>query len=127
MLYSYLKCLLSNVFDMIIMCFLFIFFNQLCTFICKSNATISQSRGFKNNFTIWKKERSSAISKDNDIMFMYLNSLCWPEMFATLFLSLEYYMGLLLFILYFDSYQTCFLFYSCYDITYNNTLESCFL
>ena len=125
MLYSHLKCILSYVFDLIMMCFFYNCSNQLCTSICKWDITIDQSREFRNNFTLWKRERVSAISEDKHTMFMYLNSLCQPEMFATPSFSTESYMGLLLFILYFDSYQTCFyFFYSCYCISYNNTLES---
>ena len=66
------------------MCFLCSSFNQLCTSISKSAATISQTKGLKNNFTICKRERVIAISEHEDTILMYLNSLYWPKMFPTL-------------------------------------------
>ena len=65
----------------------------------------------KKNFIVRKSERIITILEDEDTMSMYLNSLCCPEMFPTPYFFVESNMGLLLFILYFDSYQTCFSFF----------------
>ena len=64
----------------------------------------------KKNFIVRKRERIITILEDEDTMSMYLNSLCWPQMFATPIFYVESYTGLLLFIFYFDLYQTCFFF-----------------
>ena len=126
MLYSHLKCLLSNVFYLIIMCFFYSCSIQLCTSISKIDAPISQSKEFKKNFTLWTRERVSSISEDKDSMFIFQDNIfCnWTNMFATPSFCWILH-ELLLFILYFDSYQTCFyFFYSCYYISCKNTMES---
>ena len=97
----------SHVFALIIMCLLCSYSNELCASISKLAATICQSKGFKNNFTNCKRERVIAISKHEDSIFMYMNSLCWVEMFPRPYFYVESYITLLLFISYFDSYQTC--------------------
>ena len=108
------------------MCFLCSCYNQLCTSICKSDATISQINGFIKNFTIWKRKRVSAISENEDTTFMYLNSLCCPGMFAKPSFLLnptrDYYCSFCTLI----RIKHVFPFYSCYDISYNITLESFF-
>ena len=60
-----------------------------------------KTKRFKNKFTICKRERVIVISEHGDSIFMYMNSLCWSEMFPTPSFYIESYMGLLLFISYF--------------------------
>ena len=108
------------------MCFFYICSIQLSTSISKIDAPISQRKEFKKNFTLWRRERVSSISEDKDTMFILQDNIfCnWTNMFATPSFCWILH-ELLLFILFFDSYQTCFyFFYSCYCISYNNTLES---
>ena len=74
------------------------FLQSTSTSVSKSIVVICQSKGFKNNFTIYKRERIVAISKHTNTILMYMNSLCWTEMFPAPSFSVESYMRLLLFI-----------------------------
>ena len=124
MLYSHLKCLLSNVFYLIIMCFFCRFSIQLCTSISEIDAPISQSKEFKKNFTLWRRERVSSISEDIGYNghVPEIHMLAW-YVYNTIFLLNPTRMIIVHFVLWFISNVFLF-FYSCYCISYNNTLES---
>ena len=72
----HLKCILSKLFYLVIMCFFCSFSNRLCRAIYMSNATIFNNKRFKENLEICKRERVVFLSQDNHRTLMYMNSQC---------------------------------------------------
>ena len=120
---SFVRCVLSDHYVFLLQ----LLHSTMHTYLQNRCTNFSKKR-IKKNFTLWRGERVSFISEEKDTMLILQDNIfCnWTNMFATPSFCWILH-ELLLFILYLDSYQTCFyFFYSCYCTIYKNTLE-CFL
>ena len=118
---SFVRCVLSDHYV-----FLLQLLHSTMHIYLQNRCTNFSKQRIKKNFTLWRGERVSFISEEKDTMFIFQDNIfCnWTNMFATPSFCWILH-ELLLFILYFDSCQTCFyFFYSCYCMSYKNTLES---
>ena len=119
MLYSHLKCLLSNVFYLIIMCFFCSCSIELCTSISKTDAPISQSKELKK--TLHSGEEKGSVSFRRKRIPC---SFCKTTYFATGPICLQHHLFVESYMNYYCSFCTLIhikhvfiFFYSCYCIT----------